>query len=199
LPTATGYAISVLERGSDVLPWLRNNLTDLVLLDPTIPGLDGLALLRRLRTTSNTPVIVLRDVDCLLDPQINAVDSIRKPFNPQEVVARVRALLGGGSSAQPASTQRIELDLQRFELRVLGQPMAVTPVEFRLLQKLLEHPGRVYSRSQLQAAIYTDHRVVSERTFDTHVRNLRRKFIAQGCDSIASVYGVGFRYEWRVV
>ncbi len=200
---AAGYVVSLLERGIDVLPWLQSNVADLVLLDLMIPGLDGLAVLRRLRTRSNTPVIVVtamvRDIDRLLGLEIGADDYICKPFNPQEVVARVRAVLRRSVGAQPASAQHIELDLLRFELRVLGQPMAVTPVEFRLLQKLLEHPGRVYSRNQLQAAIYTDHRVVSERTVDTHVRNLRRKFITLGCDPIASVYGIGFRYEWCVL
>jgi two-component system, OmpR family, response regulator BaeR len=201
--TAAGYAVSLLDRGTEVLPWLQNNVADLLLLDLMIPGLDGLAVLRRLRTTSTTPVIVVtamvRDIDRLLGLELGADDYICKPFNPQEVVARVRAVLRRSVAAQTPSAQHVELDLLRFELRVQGQPMAVTPVEFRLLQKLLEHPGRVYSRSQLQAAIYTDHRVVSERTVDTHVRNLRRKFIALGCDPVASVYGIGFRYEWSVV
>ncbi len=198
---AAGYAVSLLARGSDVLPWLQHNVADLVLLDLMIPGLDGLAVLRRLRTTSTTPVIVVtamvRDMDRLLGLELGADDYICKPFNPHEVVARVRAVLRRSCAAQMPTAQHVEMDVLRFELRVQGQPMAVTPVEFRMLQKLLEHPGRVYSRSQLQAAIYTDHRVVSERTVDTHVRNLRRKFLALGCDPITSVYGIGFRYEWR--
>jgi two-component system response regulator BaeR len=198
-----GHEISVLERGSEVLPWLQSNVADLVLLDPMTLDLRGLTLLRHLRATFNMPVIPIatkvRDIDGLPGPEVGADDYVCEPFNPQALLMRVQALLRRGVAPQPPSVQPIELDLRRFELRVLGQPMAVTPVEFRLLQKLLEHPGRVYSRSQLQAAIYTDHRVVSARTIDTHVRNLRRKFIALGCDPIASVYGVGFRYEWCVV
>jgi two-component system response regulator BaeR len=113
-------------------------------------------------------------------------------------VARVKAVLrrtqaAATPSAAPAS---IELDESRFEARMRGQAIDLTPVEFRLLGKLVAQPGRVFSRQQLMDALYRDHRIVSERTVDSHVKNLRRKLARVGPDPIASVYGVGYRLEW---
>src|SRR5262249_47709207 len=90
----------------------------------------------------------------------------------------------------------IELDEERFEARVRGRALVLTPVEFRLLGRLAAQPGRVFSRSQLIDAAYLDHRVVSDRTVDSHIKNLRRKLADAGIDPIASVYGVGYRLEW---
>ena len=94
-----------------------------------------------------------------------------------------------------AELKRARVDADRFEVRVEGHALALTPVEFRLLRRLMEKPGKVYSRGQLLDASYEDHRVVSDRTVDSHVRNLRRKFSELGHDPIESVYGVGFRFE----
>jgi two-component system response regulator BaeR len=94
-------------------------------------------------------------------------------------------------------TGSLELDPERFEARVRGQQLALTPVEFRLLRKLCAQPGRVYSRQQLMDALYNDHRVVSDRTVDSHVKNLRRKLADLGVDPIASIYGLGYRFEWK--
>ncbi|HVJ63473.1 MAG TPA: winged helix-turn-helix domain-containing protein, partial [Tahibacter sp.] len=115
---------------------------------------------------------------------------------PRELIARLNAVLrrasGLASAAAPAG---VVLDAERFEVRVDGRPMAVTPVEFRLLKRLTERPGKVFSRQQLLDAAYDDHRIVSDRTVDSHLRNLRKKFAEFGLDPIASVYGVGFRFD----
>ncbi|HWU51751.1 MAG TPA: winged helix-turn-helix domain-containing protein, partial [Tahibacter sp.] len=98
-------------------------------------------------------------------------------------------------ASRAAVADDVVLDADRFEVRIAGKALALTPVEFRLLRRLMEKPGKVYSRGQLLDASYEDHRIVSDRTVDSHIRNLRRKFGEIGQDPIASVYGVGFRFE----
>ena len=114
-------------------------------------------------------------------------------------MARVRALLRRTRqwSALPANTDPLQLDHERFEARIDAHTVTLTPVEFRLLAKLHEKPGHVLSRAQLQSAIYTDHRVVTDRTVDSHIKNLRKKLADSkpGFDPVSSVYGVGYRYE----
>jgi two-component system response regulator BaeR len=140
----------------------------------------------------------VEEIDRLLGLELGADDYICKPFSPREVVARVRAVLRRAAAAAVDTAAPIELDEVRFEARVEGRALALTPVEFRLLRKLAAQPGRVFSRAQLIDALYEDHRVVSDRTVDSHIKNLRRKLIAMGVDPIASVYGVGYRFEWVV-
>ncbi len=195
---AAGYRTSRLADGREVAAWVRANTPDAVLLDVMLPGLDGLDVCRALRTFSQVPILMLtarvEEIDRLIGLELGADDYICKPFSLREVVARVRAVLRRAQVAALATPPAgIELDAQRFEVRVHGKPMVVTPVEFRLLEKLVAHPGRVWSRQHLMDAIYTDHRIVSDRTVDSHVRNLRRKFDELGIDPIESVYGVGFR------
>jgi two-component system response regulator BaeR len=112
------------------------------------------------------------------------------------VVARVRGVVRRASAAAAPVDPRFVLDEARFEARVRGRAVILTPVEFRLLKKLGAQPGRVFSRAQLIDALYIDHRIVSDRTVDSHIKNLRRKLADAGVDPIASVYGVGYRLEW---
>ena len=116
--------------------------------------------------------------------------------SPREVGARCRAERRRLACARPSGPSRDERGEKRFEVRVASPPPALTPVDARLLRKLAAKPGRVFSRTQLMDALYEDHRVVSDRTVDSHVKNLRRKLVGMGVDPIASVYGVGYRFEW---
>jgi two-component system response regulator BaeR len=200
---ADGFDVDHLDRGDTALEWIRGNAPDLVLLDLMLPGVDGFGVCRELRTFSTVPVIMLtarvEEIDRLLGLELGADDYVCKPFSPREVVARVRAQLRRARAWQGTTAPKVEIELlpERFEARVRGARLPLTPVEFRLLQVLTAHPGRVHSRNQLLDAIYVDHRVVSDRTVDSHVKNLRRKIAeaAAGYDPIQSIYGVGYKFD----
>ena len=198
---AAGYTVTLRATGSGTVDAVRAAPPDAVLLDLMLPGEDGLSICRNIRAFSTVPILMLtarvEEIDRLLGLELGADDYICKPFSPREVVARVKAVLRRAQAAtQPGHDVPIELDESRFEARMQGQALNLTPVEFRLLGKLAAQPGRVFSRQQLMDALYRDHRVVSERTVDSHVKNLRRKLAQAGPDPIASVYGVGYRLEW---
>lgn len=194
-----GYEVTVLDNGAGAANWVREHAPDAVLLDIMLPGQSGLDVCKSIRGFSSVPILMVtarvEEIDRLLGLELGADDYVCKPFSPREVVARVKAVLRRMSAIAHAAPSPIELDESRFEVRVRGQPMSVTPVEFRLLRKLLAQPGRVFSRQQLMDAAYRDHRVVSDRTVDSHVKNLRRKLADAGFDPITSVYGVGYRLE----
>ena len=179
---------------------------DLVLLDLMLPGRDGLEVCRALRQFSAVPIIMLtarvEEIDRLLGLEMGADDYVCKPFSPREVVSRVKALLrraNGHLLAEYPDHPRdgLYLDEERFQAKLDGQALDLTPVEFRLLATLHAHPGRVFGRESLLQKIYADHRIVSERTVDSHIKNLRRKLTdtAPGRDLIQSVYGVGYRWD----
>ena len=197
---ASGFRASVLATGEGAIEWIRANAPDAVLLDVMLPGSDGFAICRGVRAFSNVPILMVtarvEEIDRLLGLELGADDYIVKPFSPREVVARVRAVLRRAQPPSPGAEPALHLDEERFEVRVRGKALALTPVEFRLLRKLSAQPGRVFSRAQLIDALYVDHRVVGDRTVDSHVKNLRRKLADCGVDPVASVYGVGYRFEW---
>lgn len=199
---AEGFRSEILADGHAAVERILALAPVAVLLDVMLPGEDGLAICRRLRAVSRVPILLLtarvEENDRLLGLGLGADDYICKPYSPREVVARLKAVLrrvDEGALATAASAARLQIDETRFEVRVDGRPVALTPVEFRLLQRLVAHPGRVYSRGELIDAAYRDHRVVSVRTIDSHVKNLRRKLQAGGLDAIDSVYGIGYRMD----
>lgn len=196
---AEGFSASILESGSDAIEWIRQHSPAAILLDINLPGVDGLTLCRQIRAFSQVPILMLtarvEEIDRLLGLDLGADDYICKPFSPREVIARVRAVLRRARAPEDHAIEAVVLDENRFEARVHGQPLALTPVEFRLLGKLASQPGRVFSREQLICALYADHRVVSDRTVDSHIKNLRRKLLDAGVDPIAAVYGIGYRFE----
>jgi two-component system response regulator BaeR len=136
----------------------------------------------------------------LLGLELGADDYICKPFSPREVVARVKALLRRIEMARtdPEATNRgLAIDEEKFSAAIDGQILDLTPVEFRLLALLASQPGRVFSRDQLMNRIYVDGRVVSDRTVDSHVKNLRQKIhsVLGNDDMIRSIYGVGYKLD----
>jgi two-component system response regulator BaeR len=198
-----GYRVSMLDTGTGATEWVREHRPDALLLDLMLPGEDGLSVCRGVRAFSTIPIVMVtarvEEIDRLLGLELGADDYICKPFSPREVVARIKAVLRRARAPVTPAALPIELDEARFEARVHGQSLSLTPVEFRLLAKLMAQPGRVFSRQQLMDSLYRDHRVVSERTVDSHVKNLRRKVAALGPDPVESVYGVGYRFEWPTV
>lgn len=202
---ASAFRVSVRETGEGAVDWVREHAPDAIVLDLMLPGIDGLTICRHLRALTDTrvadvPILMLtarvEEIDRLLGLELGADDYICKPFSPREVVARVKAVLRRAAKGTSAPSPALDLNEQRFEARVHGQTLTLTPVEFRLLRKLTAQPGRVYSRQQLMDALYSDHRVVSDRTVDSHIKNLRRKLNDLGVDPITSIYGLGYRFEW---
>ncbi len=197
--TREGYATEICQRGDTALEWLAEHSPDLILLDLMLPGIDGLTLCREVRKHSRVPIIMttarVEEIDRLLGLELGADDYICKPYSPREVVARVKAVL---RRAAP-DVELEELRLQDDSNRVLlgDRSVELTAVEMRLLQVLAQHPGRIHSRDRLMDAIYTDHRLVSDRTIDSHIKNLRKKLgqLAPDREFVRSVYGAGYKYE----
>ncbi|MBU2676555.1 MAG: response regulator [Gammaproteobacteria bacterium] len=200
----SGYETHWIDNGDAVNEWCKNNGPDVVLLDLMLPGKDGLAVCRELRAHSQVPIIMVTarvdEVDRLIGLELGADDYVCKPFSPREVVARVKAVLRRVEMAgadQAAAYRGLAIDDQKFSATIDGHALDLTPVEFRLLALLASQPGRVFSRDQLMNKIYQDGRVVSDRTVDSHVKNLRHKIhdTIGSDDLIRSIYGVGYKLE----
>lgn len=197
---AARFSVHVLHDGAGVINLVRKKEPDLMILDLMLPGKDGLTVMRELRTFSQVPVIMLtartEEIDRLLGLEFGADDYICKPFSPREVVARVKSILRrtrGREGAHPG----LRLDEQGFLASYGESKLDLTPAEFRLLLLFSKSPGRAFSRDQLLDALYDDNRIVTDRTVDTHIKNLRRKLEQAGAPegAIVSVYGVGYRFE----
>ena len=195
---AEGFEPHCIANGLEVVPWVRANTPDLILLDLMLPGRDGLDICRELRTFSDVPVVMVtarvEEIDRLIGLDLGADDYVCKPFSARELVARVKAILRRG---RLAVTNALVLDEERHSATLDGKPLDLTPVEFRLLGALASAPGRVFSRDKLLERLYADHRVVTDRTVDAHVKNLRRKLeeVRPGTELVRSIYGVGYSLE----
>ncbi|KPU89749.1 two-component system response regulator [Variovorax paradoxus] len=205
---AAGYTHHWVADGNAALPAFHAQRPDLVLLDLMLPGRDGVEICRDLRRIGTVPVIMVtarvEEVDRLLGLEIGADDYVCKPFSPREVVARVGAVLrrhraaNARPSAAPLPAQAALLVVDAAgRASVRGRELDLTPVEFRLLAVLHGALGRAFSRDQLLGRIYDDRRVVTDRTIDSHIKNLRRKLAEAGGseDWIKSIYSVGYRME----
>ncbi len=200
---ASGYRTAVIGNGLEAIPAIRQSMPDLILLDLMLPGRDGIDICRELRSFSHVPVIMVtarvEEIDRLLGLEIGADDYMCKPFSPREVVARVQAMLRRVGYAKEALQPQIGLliDEAKHEASLNGQALDLTPVEFRLLKTLHDNRGRIFSRDQLMSKVYSDYRVVTDRTVDTHVKNLRRKLDQASPDHelIHSIYGLGYRFD----
>jgi len=199
---AAGMASEWVDDGGQVIDAFARYQPDLVLLDLMLPQRDGVDLCRELRASSDVPVIMVtarvEEIDRLLGLDIGTDDYICKPFSPREVVARVMAVLRR-YRPDPAARANSGLHIDEPAARATwnGKGLDLTPVEYRLLRTLLATPGRIWARDELLDRLYLDHRVVVDRTVDSHVRNLRRKLADAGMEGepIRSVYGMGYSYE----
>ncbi|MDD5284743.1 MAG: response regulator [Desulfuromonadaceae bacterium] len=198
----SGYEPECLENGIDVLPSVRERMPALILLDLMLPGRNGIDICKEIRTFSSVPIIMvtarIEEIDRLIGLELGADDYICKPFSPREVVARVKAVLRRSANQKPAGeASQLHLDEERLLATLYGNELELTVVEFKLLTFLAANPGRIYNRSKLMDQIYPDQRVVSDRTVDSHIKNLRKKISAVSPDTelIQSVYGVGYKFD----
>jgi len=199
-----GFDTHILTRGDNVIPWIKNNSLDLILLDLMLPGINGIEVCRDIRKFSQIPIIMItaqtEEIDRLLGLELGADDYISKPFSPREVVARVKAVLRrvGQSSAAGNEIKAIgmRLNAETHQIWINEQEVSFTPVEFGLLKVFISNPERVFSREELLNKVQGYDFVGYDRTIDTHVKNLRKKLSKHGIDNaIFSVYGVGYRLQ----
>ena len=198
-----GFAVLTAGDGPSAVHAARTRRPDLVVLDLGLPGIDGLEVLRTIRTTGRTPIVVLTardtELDKLLGLELGADDYVTKPFSPRELVARVRAVLRRSERATETG-DRIEvgdlaLDVPRLRTTLRGRSIDLTPTEFSILATMAREPGRVFTRSQLLDAVHGVAFEAYERAIDAHIKNLRRKIEPVGAPRyIQTVYGVGYRF-----
>ena len=199
--TAAGYHVDCLANGSQALRQLRIAQPAALVLDVMLPGMDGVALCKAVRAFSTLPVLMLTakvdEEDRLMGLDAGADDYVCKPFSPREVVARIRALLRRSDGLPPGVAAPWQIDQAGRRIAWRDHWLALTQVEYRLFQQLLQHPGRIFTRQQLLDAAHADTRDVSDRVIDSHIKNLRRKLqdIDPSCECVASVYGVGYRFD----
>ena len=200
-----GFEVHRAGDGDTGLAAFQRLAPDLVLLDLNLPGLGGLELLQRMRGQRPAQAIIMvtcraDEADRVLGLEMGADDYVTKPFSPRELVARVKAVLRRRSEpAGRASVRRhgpIEMDEEAFLLKVAGRPVALSRGEFALLGALLRNPARAFTRDQLLDTMHgTDAGAVTDRSVDTSIRRIRRKFeeIRPGLDPIDTLYGVGYK------
>lgn len=199
---ANHYQTTWLEEGTEVVSWVKNNSPDMILLDLMLPGKDGLEICREIREFSQVPLMIItarvEELDRILGLELGADDYICKPFSPREVMTRIKNLLRRTNQQIQATQQSsFALDVDKFEARYADQKLELTQIEFRLLETLSKRQGHVFSRQQLIDNAYQDHRIVTDRTIDTHIKNLRKKIQEAGGDAeiIRSIYGVGYKFQ----
>ena len=199
-----GHRVVAAADGAAALDQAARIAPDLLVLDIGMPEMDGLEVCRRLRRTSDLPILFLsareEEIDRVVGFEIGGDDYVTKPFSPRELVARVQAILKRGRApaaepGAPAPSARggLSLDLEGYTAAWQGTAVPLTHTEFMLLATLLRHPSKVYSRDQLMDHVYRQ-AIVSDRTIDSHIRRVRQKFgAAGGRRVIETAHGIGYR------
>lgn len=194
----TEYQPHMLHNGDEVVSWVKQHQPTAILLDIMLPGKDGIELCKEIRQFSNVPILMITakvdEIDRLLGLELGADDYICKPFSPREVVARVKAVLRRTQVTEEIDTSFF-LDEERLVVSFEGAEVVLTPVEFQLLKPLANKPSCIFGREQLMQNMYSDHRIVNNRTIDSHIKKLRKKLtsISKDQELIQSVYGAGYR------
>ena len=200
-----GLATSAARDGAEALKSFEAKGADLIVLDINMPEMDGLDVCRELRKTSDVPILFLssrdEEIDRILGLEIGGDDYVTKPFSPRELVARVNVILRRAHGApsdqndnEPLQRGRLTLDPLGHEARLEATPVPLTATEFSILQGFLRQPGRAFDRDGVISIAYGVNIHVSDRTVDSHIRNIRAKFRDLGCETVIdTVHGIGYR------
>ncbi|MGO4136291.1 response regulator [Rhizobium brockwellii] len=200
-----GLAWLAVRNGTEAMTAFRRGSIDLIILDIGMPDMDGLDVCRQIRKTSGLPILFLsardEEIDRVLGLEIGGDDYVTKPFSPRELIARVKAILKrSGNGAEPERRHAtlvagaLSLDRGARTVTFRDSEIAMTALEFAILDALLSRPDMVFSREQLMEAAYGAGTYVADRTIDSHIRNIRAKFLAAGGQRvIATVHGIGFK------
>ena len=206
--TNANFSVEIVNEGTHAVEIINECNPACVILDVMLPGKDGLQICRELRQESDIPIVMVTarvdEIDRLLGLELGADDYICKPFSPREVVVRVRNLVrratmmiskeGEDHSPIELRYRDLKLDSEQLICELSGNEISLTLVEFRILFAMLSRVGKIFTRDQLMSAAYTDSRIVSDRTIDTHIKNLRKKLNADTDDAyVHSIYGVGYK------
>jgi DNA-binding response OmpR family regulator len=196
-----GYGIRTVGTGQEALDTLARERPDLIVLDLMLPDLDGLEVCKRVRQSSDVPILMLtardEDVDKIIGLEVGADDYLTKPFNPRELVARVKSILRRSVperrelQTRQMTHGKLQIDAGRREVKVDGEEVQLAPKEFDLLWELLDHRGVVLTRDQLLERVWGYTFAGDTRTVDVHVRQLRRKL--GDASPIVTVWGVGYK------
>ena len=205
---AEGYETVAAYNGREALQILRGQEVQLVLLDVMMPELDGISALSKIRQESNVPVILLtaksEDTDKVLGLNVGADDYVTKPFNPVELIARVRSQLrrylqlgGGAAQGDTMKLGGIEIDDRKKTVTRDGEPVSLTPREYDILKFLMQHPGEVFSPSELYRRVWNEEPYGAESTVAVHIRHLREKLEITPAQPrwIKAVWGQGYKME----
>jgi two-component system, OmpR family, response regulator len=200
----TGMTISTAQNGQEALKLFDRGVHQLVVLDIGMPEMDGLEVCRQIRKNSDTPILFLsahdEEIDRILGLEIGGDDYVTKPFSPRELVARVNAILRRARPAPAEPTTKaikhggLTIDPDSHSASFADQSVALTALEFAILRTLMARPGSVFTRELILDAAYEGNIHVADRTIDSHIRNIRAKMSAAGCETvIETVHGVGFK------
>ncbi len=201
-----GMQASQAASGDEALALIDDQAPDLVVLDIGMPGKDGLDVCRTIRRSSDLPILFLTargdEIDRIVGLEIGGDDYVTKPFSPRELIARVKSILKRTAGSQPATADeplshgKLSLDPDRHLCLFQGKEVHLTNSEFSVLGALMHRPDKVLSRAQLLTEVYGNNIHVSDRTLDSHIRNLRQKLSDAGCSAaIKTVHGVGLRLD----
>ena len=192
------YQTTILERGDQVMSFLSENQVDVLLLDLMLPGLNGMDVCQLIRKQNTSLPIIMTtarvdEIDRILGLEIGANDYVCKPYSPREVVARVKVQLRQLNKTNISPLQSNENDMT---VEQQGARVQLTVVEYKLLAKMMSHPGRIYTRDQLMDAVYDDGRIVTDRTIDSHIKKLRQKLkmLSPQHNFIQAIYGCGYKF-----
>jgi two-component system, OmpR family, response regulator len=202
---ADGYEVVKAQRGREAIELAKRSAPELIVLDIGLPDIDGFEVCRAVRKSSDAPIIFLTsrsdEIDRVVGLEIGGDDYVVKPFSPRELLARIKAIRRRHerTTAAPVETQSaselrygpITIDPEKFRVRSGGREIVLTAQEFKLLELLVRHPGRVFTREQVLNRAWGEGGLVADRTIDVHVKSLRKKF--GKFDFIETVRGIGYR------
>ncbi|MFK8013010.1 MAG: response regulator [Marinicellaceae bacterium] len=187
--------------GQYAIDAVKKYAADVILLDIMLPNKDGVSICKEIRQFSQTPIIMttarIDEIDRIIGLEIGADDYVCKPYSPRELVARVKVHLRKKQQNKPIDLDNLLLNEDFLTVDFAGNSIELTFVEFNLLKKLYDAQGRIFNRDQLMDSIYSDGRIVSDRTIDSHIKKIRKKLktLDTSKDFVHSIYGMGYKFE----